>query len=361
MSSATGSATRGRRLVVAAVVGFALVIAGSVAAAVAFPRSSAREPNGLCRIASNDHYVAVVERILTDYDYDRVVADPDATRVDPTHDAVSAAGDAAEHGFTPLFQMQACSIAEADLSGFVSDRGGIPFGLRRVIFDPESHEPGPAPIDIEVAWYAELGVEGLIGGWSTIARMDHESVGLIQRLLSLGLAHVTNPDRDAVLEAGEYPGYIADKDRHLGYEYVYDLTDLGGQDLELARYSPLGWARDAFGGVYLVDEPDEWELIDAGPRVYGWSVLAPLLWFGDFHEQFLTPVATAIIQFDRARGGNWLIEGEEPVSFDAYDDDPTNAMDAVLEALARNPAAAQAVFEATGDQRLRPLLGGESG
>jgi hypothetical protein len=198
---------------------------------------------------------------------------------------------------------------------------------------------------------------GLIGGWSTIAQLDHEDLGVIQQLLSRGLAHATNPDRDAVLEAGVYPDFVADKDRYLGYYYIYTFTDLGGRSFELARYERLRWTVTS-RWTYLLNEPGDWKVADTGPRVYGWSVLAPLLRFGEFHEEFLTPVATAIVEFDQEHNGDWSIEGEEQVSFDSFDDDSTNAMDAVLEALGRNPAAAEAVFNATGDQRVQDLLTG---
>jgi hypothetical protein len=357
MSLETGSARRGRRRVAGAALGALLLIGGGITAALALSRTPDPDPNGLCEIADNDTYVARVDRILADYDrvVDAIVADDD-TEPDTRLSAVAAANDAAEYGFTSLFQMQACSIDEVDLSGVVSDRGIFARGLREVIYDPGFRgDRWTAPIDIEVAWYAELGVEGLIGGWSTIARLDHEDLGVIQQLLSRGLAHTTNPDRDAVLEAGVYPDFVADKDRYLGYHYVDAFADLGGQSFELARYESLRWAVTS-RWTYLFDEPGDWKVADVGPRVYGWSVLAPLLRFGDFHEQFLTPVATAIIEFDQERNGDWVIEGEEPGSFDAFDDDPTGSMDAVLEALGRNPAAAEAVFEATGDQRVQDLL-----
>jgi hypothetical protein len=334
---------------VAAVLGAILLIGGGITVALLLLRSPAQAPNGLCEIAANGTYADLVDGILADYD---------ASAADPQFDASLQVGNAAEYGFTPLFQMQACSVGESDLSGIVSDQGGIYFGLRQIVYDPEFHGEWwwGTPIDIEAAWYAELGVKGLIGGWPTIARLDRDDVvGEIQRLLSLGLAHATNPDRDAVLEAGVYPDYLIDKDRYLGYDYMHAFIDFGGQRLELARYEPLRWASSR-RGTYLFDEPGDWKVADVGPRVYGWSVLAPLLRFGDFHEEFLTPVATAIIEFDQERNGNWLIEGEEPVSFDAFDDDPTSAMDAVLAALARNPDAAEAVFAATDDQRVQDLL-----
>jgi hypothetical protein len=351
MSPETGSPRRGRWRVAGAVLGVLLLIGGGIAATLVLSRSRGGEPTGLCEIAANDAYAARVDAILAGYH---------AAAEKPEFDAGMQVGNAAEYGFTPLFQMQACSIEESDLSGRISDQGGTYYGLRQIIYDPEFRGGQwlGTPIDIEVAWYDELGVEGLIGGWSTIARLDRDGVvGELQRLLSLGLTHVTNPDRDTVLDAGVYPDFLVDKDRYLADGYVDAFIDLGGQSVELARYEPLGWGRDAFGGDYLLDDPDEWELVDTGPRVYGWSVLAPLLRFGEFHEQFLTPVATAIIEFDQQRNGDWRIEGEEAVSFDAFDGDPTNAMDAVLEALARNPTAAAAVFEATGDPRVQNLLG----
>jgi hypothetical protein len=343
MSRAMGSPMRGRRRVVGAVLGAtALFVASGIIAALILSGSPAPEPNGLCEIATNDAYMARVDGLLADYE--GIVADNDDLRFDP-------ATMATRYGFTVLFQMQACSIDESDLIGTT------PNSLRYVIYDPEYDGDEPAaPIDIEVTWYAELGVDGLIGGWSSIARLDRV-YGLrnVQRLLSLGLAHVTNPDRDAVLEAGVYPDYLVDKDRYLAHHYTNAFADLGGQSVELARYEGLRWG-PTFGGDYLLDDPGDWELADTGPRVYGWSVLAPLLRFGDFHEQFLTPVATAIIQFDQQRNGDWRVDGEEPVSFDTFDDNPTSAMDAVLQALARNPAATEAVFEATGDQRVQALL-----
>jgi hypothetical protein len=342
MSGATGSPMRGRRLVVGAVLGTILLIGGGITGVLVLARSPAQAPTGLCEIAANDAYADLVDSVLADYD---------AAAADPQFDAGLQVGNAAEYGFTPLFQMQACSLNQSDLSE-------VPFGLQQITYDPEFHSDAwlGTPIDIEVAWYAELGVEGLIGGWSTIARLDRtDDVDEAQRLLSLGLAHATNPDRDAVLESGVYPDFLVDKDRYLGFDYIYSFTDLGGQRIELARYARLRWVSQ-FRGEYLLDDPGEWELADVGPRVYGWSVLAPLLRFGDFHEQILTPVATAIIEFDQERNGDWRIDGEDAISFDAFDDDPTSSLDAVLEALARNPAAAEAVFEATGDRRVQALL-----
>jgi hypothetical protein len=341
MSRATGSPMRGRVLAIGAALGAILLIGGGIAYALV-GRSPAQEPNGLCEVATNDAYAELVDRILRDYD---------AAASAPGNDAEANVGDAGEYGFTPLFQMRACSVNESEVPE-------IHDGLHYIIYDPEFHSDAwwAAPIDVEVAWYAELGGEGLIAGWSTIAWLSRdEEVGDIQRLLSLGLAHATNPDREAVLQAGVYPDFIIDKDRYLGFDYLYAFTNLGSQRLELSRYEPLRWANSR-RGVYLLDEPGDWEVADVGPRVYGWSVLAPLLRFGDFHEQFLTPVATAIVQFDQERNGDWRVEGEDTVSFDAFADDPTNAMDAVLAALARNPAATEAVFEATGDQRVQALL-----
>lgn len=343
-----------RPVVTAALVAAVVLVGGGSSAAPAPLRAPA---DSLCRLASNDEYVARVDRILAYYRHILEYHHP--PEADDKWRAAASAVEAGEYGFTPLFQLQACSVDEYDLSGAISDQGGMYYGLRQVIYDPEFHGDAwrAAPIDIEVAWYAELGLEGLIAGWSTIARLDHENVGDIQRLLSLGLAHATNPDRDAILGAGAYADFVADKDRHLGYEFTYAFTDLGGKTVQLARHKGLLWASGPHTmAEYLLDDPSEWELIDVGPRVYGWSVLAPLLRFGYFHEQFLVPVATAIVQFDRARDGDWRIEGEESVAFDAIDNYPTNAFDAVLEALRRNPGAAEAVFEATGDQRVEDLL-----
>lgn len=341
MSDPTSSPKRGHRIVVAVATLVGVLVAGGTAAALVLSRSQGQPPNSLCKIASNADYAIRVDGILSEYDA--------AMRANPRFDAGVQVGDVAEYGFTPLFQMQACSIDESDVPH-------IHDGLQQVVYDPGIHGQAwwGTPIDIEAAWYAELGAEGLIGGWSTIARLDHDGVREIQRLLSLGLAHVTNPDRDAVLEAGVYPDFLIDKGRYLGFYFRYALNHLGGQSVELARYKPMRWT-SSHRDTYLFDHPDDWELVDTGPRVYGWSVLAPLLRFGDFHEQFLTPVATAIIEFDQQRNGDWTIEGEQPVSFDAFNDDPTSAMDPVLEALNRNPAAASAVYEATGDQRVQAL------
>jgi hypothetical protein len=336
------SLARRNRWLVAGAVSAAILLVG-VGAAVTL-RPSQPEATDLCDIAANEEYAALVDRLLADYL---------AVLADPESDADAQVGNAGEYGFTPLFQMRACSIDEEDLAYF-------PFGLQQIIYDPAFHSdawPAP-PIDIEVAWYAELGVEGLITGWSTTARLaPSDAVAEVQRLLSFGLAHTTNPDRRAILAAGVYPDLLVDRDRYLDDGYVAAFVDLGGQRIELARYRSLRWAWGRWG-TYLFDEPGDWELSDRGPRVHGWSVLAPLLRYGEFHERFLAPVATAIVEFDQDRQGEWGIEGEEPVSFDTMGGDPGNAMDAVLAALSRNRSAAEAVFEATGDPRVQRLLNG---
>ncbi|HEY8474423.1 MAG TPA: hypothetical protein VIL37_17545 [Natronosporangium sp.] len=329
----------------AAVVIAALLLGvGAVAAVVVMNRAAARQPVGLCRLETNDAYRAIARRTLGGYW---------AAGQAAGNDAVASVADVAAYGLAPLFQMRACSVNALDLTT------RLPDGLRSVIHDPEHHSGAlpAAPIDIEVAWYAELGVDGLIAGWSTIARLDLQTeVGELQRLLGLGLAHATNPDRGAVLAAGQYPDFLIDKDRYLGYSYTVDFIDFGESQVELARYARLSWAGSSESDQYLRDDPAAWRVEATGPRVYGWSVLAPLLRFGDFHEAFLTPVATAIIEFDRQRRGDWSIEGEQWVSFDAFEGSSTDAMPAVLEALRHNPAAAEAVLAATGDERVADLL-----
>lgn len=84
-----------------------------------------------------------------------------------------------------------------------------------------------------------------------------------------------------------------------------------------------------------------------------------MLRFGHFHEDFLVPVATAIVEFDRAKGSDWTVDGEGPVSFDLFSEDSSNAMDAVFEALSRNSAAAEVVYAATGDERIAPFTDGD--
>lgn len=296
-----------------------------------------------CEIKSNDEYAAVVDEALAGYD---------AAASDPANDAVMNVGNVAEYSFAPLFQMRACSFGEDDLQDLHE-------GVQHVLYDPEFHSAAwrAAPIDIEVAWFDNLGVDGLLTGWGDLARSreDDDTAADLQRLLSTGLARATNPDREHVLASGVYPEFLIDAETYLSVPYTAAFIEIGSGEVQLAEYSDLLWGGES-RGKYLVSDPEDWELERSGPNVHGWSTLAPLLRFGDFHEDFLTPVATAIVEFDQAHKGDWVIEGEEAVSFDMFDEEPTNAMDAVLAALSRNPDAAAAVYDATGDDRVGALL-----
>lgn len=176
-------------------------------------------------------------------------------------------------------------------------------------------------------------------GSLAVSEIDWEELNTeLQEELGLAIAELSRPWNDSVR-----PG-----------EFAEAWTNLGGQTIQTRTYA---WDPDIFATV--PNDEYDWTVIAEGPQVYGWSIMAPLLRFGDFHEDFLTPVATAIVEFDQAHEGDWLIEGEDAISFDMFDDDPADAMDAVLEALARNPAAAQEVYSATGDERIGDLISGD--
>ncbi|MGH8791686.1 MAG: hypothetical protein ACRDXX_03465 [Stackebrandtia sp.] len=186
-----------------------------------------------------------------------------------------------------------------------------------------------------------LEAEGLLSGWAVLSqdeeaqtKGDGDWVHLEseQELIGIGLAEVTDPDR----EAG------------LGGDYIDQLRELGGKKIQLRTYE--------FDVAYYTQWTDEWNLVEEGPAVYGWAVLAPLLRFGEFHEDFLVPVATDIVKFDQERDGEWVVEGEEWVSFDPLALEATDGMEPVLEALSRNLEAAEQVAEATGDPRVEALL-----
>ena len=331
------------RTVVLVVLSGALVIALSM---VILPRVFSGESKDICSIRTDSEYVAIVDEALEGY---RTASD------DPANDTVMNIGNVAEYSFTPLFQMRACSIG-------VGDTQRIHEGMQHAVYDPQFHSDAwyAAPIDVEVAWFEALGAEGLLTGWGELARGagDARAVDSIQRLLSSGLARATHPDRQLVLDAGIYPEFLIDDEVYLDAVYTDEFVELGGSEVDLAGYSDLRWVSGS-QGQYLLSDTEDWSLEERGPTVHGWSVLAPLLRFGHFHEDFLVPVATAIVEFDRARGGDWTVDGEGPVSFDLFSEDPSNAMDAVFEALSRNSAAAEVVYVATGDERIIPFTDGD--
>ncbi|WP_100447831.1 hypothetical protein [Glycomyces xiaoerkulensis] len=252
---------------------------------------------------------------------------------------------------------------------------GVPFSLTEVIDAPGHNSPGlpAAPADLETAWFDELRPEGLVTGWGLGATMHQggafwetdngsdsppDFAAEVQELLGTGLAHATNPDRTSLIDEGNYTEIVLDPEYHLGEEYTGRFIELGSSEVPMVKYTgaPVLGRDDEHTEDLVERHGGEWRIDAVGPTVHGWSVLAPLLRYGDFHEEFLVPVATAIIEFDVAVGGDWTVEGEEPLSFDLAGDDPSNAMSAVLEALSRNPSAAAAVHEATGDDRVADLL-----
>ncbi|QSB05426.1 hypothetical protein [Natronoglycomyces albus] len=205
-----------------------------------------------------------------------------------------------------------------------------------------------------------LGVNGLAATWNNMIRHDEPR--------SLEWNHIEQEDRDFNPEAlGERKQEFQEKagllvsvltspryEEHLKVDFTGQWIELGSQVVQTRSYTAgIYW-------YYYTDDPnrdpDTWEVVEEGPQVYGWSILAPLLRFGDFDESFLVPVATAAIEFDQELDGDWRIEGEEEISFDLFNDDTTSSIDAILEALSRNPEAAQAVYDNTADQRLTNLL-----
>ncbi|MCH7232324.1 hypothetical protein L0U85_15880 [Glycomyces sp. L485] len=264
-----------------------------------------------------------------------------------------------------LFERQSCTYPGLALFAAM---------LMEVVDTPGHNGPDnpAAPADLETAYFDELGAEGLVTGWGLGATRycggtfwetddgpDTPPPFAVeaQEMLGIGLAHVTNPDRETLIDEGNYTELILDPEYHLGEEYTSRFIELGSSQVPLVKYagSPVLGRDDEHTEDLNNFHGGEWEIDTVGPTVYGWSVLAPLLRFGDFHEDFLTPVATAVIEFDIEHGGDWTVEGEDPLWFDLTLDEPTNAIDAVLEALSRNPAAAEAVFEATGDDRVAEL------
>ena len=196
--------------------------------------------------------------------------------------------------------------------------------------DPEMDDPAVSML----AYYYEAGLapEGLIGLWGNIATVaEADERGMTQEGLGVTLAEATDTSR---------------RD-HVSEEYAEGLIALGDQKIQLRSYDIL----------YLPTEaPVEWEVESVGSIVYGWSVVVPLLRFGEWHEDFLVPVAKAVFAFDHAHDGNWGVSGEDPVSFDIYAPESASPIGPLLEALSRNGDAAAAVAETVDDPRLDELV-----
>lgn len=200
--------------------------------------------------------------------------------------------------------------------------------------DPEKYAPGDtAPVFFE----EQLTVAGLYSAWNTVMRFDGKVAGKdpkdIQEGLQEDLGHALALSTDPTTTG------------HLGDDYRDELLKLATAKLDSRTYaSPRGQSYDP-----------EWKLESQGPTVYGWSLLAPLLRYGDFDAEFLTPVAIAAVEFDHERDGDWSVPGEKAVAFDPGDPDAETGMSAVLAALSRNDEAAKSVAEATGDERVAKL------
>lgn len=188
------------------------------------------------------------------------------------------------------------------------------------------------------AFYVDyLANDGLLSGWSSlclqVTERTEDDLADLQQKLGEGLAVATQP----------------------GFQRVNDnwdaLRKLGNQKIQLRTYAQPK-------GVEAWEYTKKFEADENGPVVFGWSVLAPLLRFGEFREDFLVPMAASILTFDEKHPRGWTVPGEKWVSFDAKATDPEveDAVEPVLAALDRNVKAAQKVLEVTGDERVAELL-----
>lgn len=322
----------------------------------------------VCELKSNEEYRSVMDERLAPYEYDTLLAEFD----NPSAvDAANHAEDIGNRSYITIFTMRSCTytdrlhVIQRSLDKVVNElpnQSGI--GYRA------------APADLEAGWFEDLGVDGLLTGWAMVslvgseqafwdtdltAETASEDAEKIQALFSHGLANATNPDRETLIAENNYTPFNLNADFYLSEDYIDRFIELGGSEVTLAKYEGLRWIEGPGASASDIYRPDSgaWKPEAVGPTVHGWSVLAPLLRFGHFHEDFLVPVATAIVEFDRAKGGDWTVDGEGPVSFDLFSEDPSNAMNAVFEALSRNSAAAEVVYAATGDERIAPFTDGD--
>lgn len=220
--------------------------------------------------------------------------------------------------------------------------------------------------DQELAVYYDkvLTTEGLLAQWNNAVRRDGDRTDYSQTMEDFGdktKESWNSENRDFQEALGNSLGFLSDPALQSDLEspLAESWMEYGDEVIQTRTYNWASrWDEDEYG---------PWEVRVEGPFAYGWHILAPLLRFGDYHEDFLAPVATAIFEFDAEVDGDWTIdpgefsndgdsEGREPISFDAFNDDPTDAIEPVLEALSRNQEAAQQVYDATGDPRIEELL-----
>lgn len=320
----------------------------------------------VCELKPDDEYRSVMNERLAPYQHDTLLAEFD----DPA--AVDAAGYAEDIGnrsYIPMFAIQSCMYAD--------QLRAVNGALNAVVNElPNRNSTGhrAAPADLEAGWFEDLGVDGLLTGWAMVALIGNgqafwdtglsadmaaERAEEIQSLFSHGLANATNPDREALIAENNYTPFSLNPDFYLGEDYLERFIEFGDRETTLAKYEGISWIESPAtpGSDIYRPDADAWKPEAVGPTIYGWTALAPLLRFGHFHEDFLTPVATAIIEFDQKHDGDWAGNGAEYHSLDLFGNGEPDAIDAVLEACARNQAAAAAVYAATGDERLMPFLG----
>lgn len=239
------------------------------------------------------------------------------------------AGGGVVHG---AYQAARCSYYIAfvgNINGLRSDGKDTGTGVRHPELLPTVLEDVLEPAGLYATW----GVSSAVMSDPDQIDFFYDIRGRVnyQEELSLALAEATRSDRVV----------------HTSPEYVEGLRYWGSRPLRLDRY----W--DAFGdGIWY----PHWVKVFDGPVVYGWSVLAPLLRFGDFDPDVLTVLAVDIIEFDREHDGDWAMPGQRIPVLDYADPDAVNGMSAVLAALENNPVAAGQVADRTGDPRILALL-----
>lgn len=225
------------------------------------------------------------------------------------------------------YQANACALEVGEISTLYATLGRL-----------EEEQP-----QLTLDYFNLVGARGLLAGWSTVTQRTETPGGddpkefqkHFQKSIGKALSVATDPDSST---EGSSKAFVS------------DLIDASDAEVEIRLYNipPVV----VTSGV----RTDDWQLQSNGPTVYGWSILAPLLRFGDFHEDFLVQVATPLVMFDQKQGGDWTVKGEKTASFDMFAPNADDGMGAVLEALSRNKEAAKKVAKETGDERVKELL-----
>lgn len=203
----------------------------------------------------------------------------------------------------------------------------------QTISTPQEPDPAYAAYPRLLPEFFEIDLKptGLYAAWANAGRPDEKLTGAwpedtraLQMLIGHALAEVTDPSRAGVVS----PVFVA------------ELHRLGTEQIRPKR-------------LLSADGENGW----IGSAEYGWTILTPLLRFGDFDASFLAPLAVDIIRFDQAHGGDWAVPGEPAhLSYDPFAPDATTGMPALLEALSRNRTALEQTSAQVPDPRLDALL-----